>query len=395
MLPNLSRLTLHTDVTLFDHLSQNKNGKKPGCFKDAPPPFYVDEPTKPPEDAKQSEKDAYRQLEEEYRDYQKALAQDQEENCFYDGYLMYKQATEQATPITEAPDFTDKVINVSVPLNDATVEVNLTPLTPSGDDSQKSTARFKNFASKHQNWITRPKKSTKPTFERVCDRGKKLGSVEWSEYGEELTAMTDWYFLDDEQERGHLFLQLFADDDKKNRFKMPANGVFEGRYLYVVLVCANSKKGPGYGKFLMKVVEAVSTKLSCRGVALSTLSNSAGFYYSLGYRFFDRENGEIIDVARWTTTVQQPDGRMKIMLDNDTTYASSSSSKKRVRDQNNKKNDEKNDENNNKCTYENKNNESMENLPDDPEVLESMFQSALKRARMLYTRLLGLSQADL
>ena len=37
----------------------------------------------------------------------------------------------------------------------------------------------------------------------------------------------------------------------------------------------------------------------------------------------------------------------------------------------------------------------MENLPDDPEVLESMFQSALKRARMLYTRLLGLSQADL
>ena len=72
--------------------------------------------------------------------------------------------------------------------------------------------------------------------------------------------------------------------------------------------------GVGYGKQLMNVAEAASRILGCDGVALASLSNSAGFYYSLGYRFVSKQDGTPSDVSAWTEQVKLADGRLKTML---------------------------------------------------------------------------------
>ena len=117
---------------------------------------------------------------------------------------------------------------------------------------------------------------------------------------------------------------------------MPTGGVFNGRYLYIALVCAAG--GAGYGKHLMKVAEAASRMLGCDGVALASLSNSAGFYYNLGYRFVSKQDGTPLDVSDWTEQVKLADGRLfKTMLrperDVHTDGGSSSTAPKRGRDE--------------------------------------------------------------
>jgi len=92
---------------------------------------------------------------------------------------------------------------------------------------------------------------------------------------------------------------------------MPTSGVFAGRYLYIAVVCAYPKT---IAKDLLLIAEEASRKLGCTGVALATLSNSAGFYYSRDYRFMDKRDGSVIDTTPWTRP-QIINGVEKTVLD--------------------------------------------------------------------------------
>ena len=217
-------------------------------------------------------------------------------NCAVDGYLMFKPVLSGATesPTGRSGTFIDVVVDGQ--------SVQLQPLLKRTDSKAD---RKNEFEFRHQQWI-------RDTFPLVCARGAGLPPVTWESYGKELAGIAEWYFLDEVGQRGHLFLQLLDTPQYKLKMHMPTGGVFEGRYLYVALVCAAGASG--YGKFLMKVAEAVSRRLGCDGVALASLSNSAGFYYSLGYMFVSKLDGAMIDVEAWTEQVRLPDGRLKTML---------------------------------------------------------------------------------
>ena len=264
MLPNLSGLSLATNAKteLFEHVAQRGGGKK-GCITHS-------------------------------EDYSKEKNNDSGYNCAIDGYLMYRPVEGAAAP----SNYSGKEIAVQV----EGAEVALQPLL-----KRKSAAadRKSDFERLHVEWI-------RNTFPLVCERGAGLKPVLWDDYGEELAKITEWYFLDEAQKRGHLFLQLFDTPEYKGKMHMPGEGVFAGRYLYVALVCAVG--GDGYGKYLMKVAEAACRALGCEGIALASLSNSAGFYYSLGFKFVSKEGGQPLDVSAWTELVQQLDGSIKTRL---------------------------------------------------------------------------------
>ena len=264
MLPNLSLLNFSTDAKtkLFDHVAQRGGGKNE-CVVHS-------------------------------EDYSKEKNNKADYNCAIDGYLMYRSIEGAAAP----SDYSGKEITVQV----EGVPVALQPLL---SRARAAADRKSDFERRHVDWI-------RNTFPLVCERGTGLEPVTWDDYGKELAKITEWYILDEAQKRGHLFLQLFDTLGYKQRMHMPADGVFAGRYMYIALVCAAG--GVGYGKYLMKVAEAACRVLGCEGIALASLSNSAGFYYSLGFKFVSNVGGQELDVSAWTELVEQPDGSVKTRL---------------------------------------------------------------------------------
>ena len=264
-LPNLSGLSFATDAKLFEHVA-TRGGGKTRCIKHTEPIVTSDD-------------------------------EDSNVNCAVDGYLMFKAIDRiegAATPI----DYSGKLV-------DLLVEGQAVQLQPLLKRARAAADRKSEFQRRHTNWINR-------TFPIVCSRGSGLLPVTWDDYGEELAKITEWYFLDEAGGRGHIFLQLLDTPQYKLKMHMPTGGTFSGRYLYVALVCAAG--GAGYGKYLMKLAEAASRALGCDGIALASLSNSAGFYYSLGYKFVSKWDGVPLDVSAWTELVTLPDGRTKTML---------------------------------------------------------------------------------
>lgn len=261
-LPNLARLSLETDAQLFEHVATRGGGKK-GCNKHTEPIVTADD-------------------------------ENASINCAVDGYLMFKAVAGAAVPA----DYSGKLINLLV-------DGQAVQLQPLLKRTRAAADRASEFERRHVNWISK-------TFPMVCARGSGLEPVTWDSYGAELAKITEWYFLDEAGGRGHIFLQLFDTDAYKVKMHMPTGGIFANRYLYVALVCAAG--GAGYGKFLMNLAEAACQKLGCDGIALASLSNSAGFYYSLGYKFVSKWDGVLLDVSAWTEVVTLPDGRTKTML---------------------------------------------------------------------------------
>jgi len=264
MLPNLSLLNFSTDAKtkLFEHVAQRGGGKN-ACTTHS-------------------------------EDYSKKNNNKADFNCAIDGYLMFRSIEGAAAP----SNYSGKEITVQV----EGVPVALQPLL---SRARAAADRKSDFERRHVDWI-------RNTFPLVCERGAGLEAVTWDDYGKELAKITEWYLLDEAQKRGHLFLQLFDTLPHKQKMHMPADGVFSGRYMYVALVCAVG--GVGYGKYLMKVAEAACRVLGCEGIALASLSNSAGFYYSLGFKFVSKVGGQELDVSAWTELVEQPDGSVKTRL---------------------------------------------------------------------------------
>ena len=260
-LPNLSQLSI--DATLFEHVALHGGGKQK-CHTHKEPILTHDDA-------------------------------DVSRNCAVDGYLMFKSVPGAVeSPSEYSGTFIDLVADGQ--------SVQLKPLLKR---TRSKADRENDFEYRHLQWI-------RNTFPLVCDRGQGLPSVTWESYGKELARITEWYYLDEAGQRGHLFVQLLDTPQHKLKMHMPTGGVFKGRYLYIALVCAAG--GTGYGKYLMKVAEAASRMLGCDGVALASLSNSAGFYYSLGYEFVSKLDGMPLDVSAWTEQVRLADGRLKTML---------------------------------------------------------------------------------
>ena len=63
----------------------------------------------------------------------------------------------------------------------------------------------------------------------------------------------------------------------------------------------------------MNIAYAASKALGCSGIALATMTNSAGFYYSQGFRFMDKVDGRPIDVGQYTEQ-RMANGRLKTIL---------------------------------------------------------------------------------
>ena len=286
-LPNLSQLPV--DATLFQHVALHGGGKQ-ACRAHKEPIITKDDA-------------------------------DPRSNCAVDGYIMFKSVPGAVeSPASYSGTFIDLVVDGQ--------SVQLKPLLKR---TRSSADRKSDFEFRHFQWI-------RDTFPLVCARGSGLPPVTWEGYGKELAKITEWYYLDEIGKRGHLFLQLFDTPLYKLKNHMPTGGVFNGRYLYIALVCAGSAAGgAGYGKHLMKVAEAASRMLGCDGVALASLSNSAGFYYNLGYRFVSKQDGTPLDVSDWTEQVKLADGRLKTMLrperDVHTDRGSSSTAPKRGRNE--------------------------------------------------------------
>lgn len=270
MLPNTSALRLDgnvvpTDATVFEHLVERQTGKTKGCNKHQP---RMPDPDK--------DKAAYERA--------------AEDNCAVDGYLMYKPVARDAAAAGALPKGSYLGRSLVVNMGEGFREV----LVPMGRRSTSTTSRLKKFWFDNSKWV-------EGVFEPMCARGKDaqgndLGTVDWDAYKEELVASTDWYYLDPD-ERGQLFIQLLDTPEFKEAMHMPTTGAFEGRYLYIALVCARA--GTGFGLRLMAMAEAACRALGCTGVALATLSNSAEFYLSQGFEFMSREEGRPVDVTPW------------------------------------------------------------------------------------------------
>mgnify|MGYP006086243835 CR=1 FL=1 len=316
-LPDLTLLEIN--AKLFDHVAKAGAGKK-GCVRHVEP-ITKDEDGNP------------------------------NFNCAVDGYLMFKTV--------EGGEFSPENYSGKT----LSVEVDGTPqeLRPLLARTRAAADRKSEFERIHVDWI-------KNYFPLRCDRGAGLGNVEWEGYGAELAKITEWYFIDEVEKKGHIFLQLLDTPIYKTKMHMPTGGVFAKRYLYIALVC--SAGSPGYIKFLMRMAEAACRKLGCNGIALASLSNSAGVYYSLGYKFVSKWDGLPLDVSAWTEVVEQEDGTKKTFLrpdvDVDPFSQPSSVAKRRKR-------------------------EELEELQQERSKVKQLYEDALERARSLYNRLSELS----
>lgn len=280
VLPDLSGLHVATPTkaTVFEHLIENQVAKDKSCTKHR---AALPDP----------DKDAAA--------YDQAVSG----NCALDGYLMYKAVPSTTLQVPPADLYLGRPMVVA--LDDGT-QATFSSMGKRAVSVQ--TRRNKFWTGEGSNWVEK-------VFAKVCARGKDvqgndLGSVEWSEYKDDLVKATDWYFLDPE-ERGHLFLQLLDTPTFKEEMDMPTRGAFSGRYLYVALVCSTPHT---IGSNLMAMAEAACRTLGCTGIALATLSNSAEFYLSKGFQFMSQDGGRPIDVSPWLYTTEVG-GKTRTKLD--------------------------------------------------------------------------------
>jgi hypothetical protein len=214
-------------------------------------------------------------------------ASDEVDNCAIEGYLMYKKV-DKIDKIEMSPkSYYDKFIYGK--FIDVNVDGTEFRLIPNMKRSNSVADKLENFEFWHKEWIA-------DVFPLICSRGAGLPSVKWDSYGKELMNLTEWYYLDPKK-RGQLFVALVNTNSRRKAFHLPNVGVFTGDVLYISLVC--SVTGSGFGKQLMALATETARKLKCEGIVLSSLSNSAGFYYSLGYQFVSKWDGVPIDVKPW------------------------------------------------------------------------------------------------
>ena len=279
-LPNLSRLHLETaptGATAFEHLIQNNVAKNKDCLKHA---------SNPPSNPNPS-------------------VHDNSVNCAIDGYYMFKALPPApGAPPPPADSYLKRVLPVTLGTGERVI------LSSMGSRAVAVRTRLWNFWTDNGDWVEN-------VFEPVCDRrrdanGEELGTIEWRQYNEELVSTTDWYYLDPNKQ-GHIFLQLLDTPTFKDKMGMPTRGAFEGRYLYIALVCSLPKT---IGSYLMEIAEAACRALGCDGIALASLSNSAPFYLHKGFQFMDRTTGRPIDVTPWLKTVTV-NGRSQIVIDDE------------------------------------------------------------------------------
>lgn len=322
-LPNLSNLDIsapENGVTLFEYLAENNAGYLKGCKKHydefvkqpsrPTPPTMPTEPRKPDRSRnvikervnRYNERyESYKRRMEDYRhdflDYQQSMAkykQDARSNCANYGYYMYKHVEGAQT---DGEEYLGQTITLRGDNPDQ--PVNFTPFDRGVGAEEK--ARL--FEEKHPTWVT-------DRWNVVCQN-----EVFWKlegkyAYALALTETSDWYYLDDDEKKGHIFVSL-VDDDFKDSHSYPNSGVFKGKYLFIQLVCA-ATEAKGFGTKMLGYVEELSKKLGCTGIALASLAPPAGFYYSRGYRFVNSDGLEIKADA-WTKEVAK-DGRAKVML---------------------------------------------------------------------------------
>ncbi len=318
-LPNLSqlRVTDDTGIPLFEYLVEQR-ANKGECVRHVNDDYENGKPgySRPPEPDSFENADKIKRMgrrvkewdkrqekfKDDERDYQKYKV-----DCGVDGYFMYKEVPGAADVSTLVDDYLAKPLEVTIEKEEAVELVTLQTLNrtiPRVPEGTNDKARQADFATTNPNWVNNH-------FGKACDRGGGLGTISWDGYGEELAGATDWYYLHDAQGKtGHWFLQLFDSENMKQGKHMPTAGRLAGRYLYIGLVCA---KGSGLFKHLMEIAYAASRALGCTGILLATMTNSAGVYYSQGFKFIDKVTGQEIDAGRYTVE-EMMNGRIKPVL---------------------------------------------------------------------------------
>lgn len=326
-LPNLSQLRVSEDTgaTLFEylvekrankgdctrHVDLNKKLEPPGQRPSAPGPST-------PADMVETMRENVRRWEAKRNKHHADLAgqHTQSVNCAIDGYVMYKPVSGAVDVSTLAPDYLEKPLHLTLPDG--------TPLKlPTLNDPIKRVPGDENDARRKREFEKANPTWASDVFTDACKPSPKGKSIiSWRDYGAELSGATDWYYLYDEsgvnskgqpeRKTGHLFIQLFDSEEMKVGKHMPTAGAFSGRYLYIGLVC-----GLGLGKKFMEIAYAASKALGCDGIALATMVNSAGFYYSSqGFQFMDKVDGSVIDVSQYTEQRMVNDRPRAILLEN-------------------------------------------------------------------------------
>ena len=231
-------------------------------------------------------------------------------NCAVGGYLMYLKLTNTATkPVTLRPDQT---INVAFEFNKKPFKMDMMPM------GMYKTGRWYDFCTLRKEYIL-------GRFEEACTRSHET-AIDFDEYGYELCSLSEHYYID--EDRGHLFVCTMDNEKKKKNAHLPSEGVCAGKYLYISLVCSDK----GYGKILMALAMAFAEKVGCSGVLLASMSNSAGFYFSRGYKFITSQ-GAYLDVEMYINKTDNGDGTAKHKLITNPDKPEEKSSKKRSTEQ--------------------------------------------------------------
>lgn len=255
MIPSLANLPI--GETLFEYLARNRGGKG-DCF-------FHEEPV---------------------------TNENRDGNCAADGYLMHRELTGTVSETVEANPA--KIIDVSFYFNGIPIQI---PMLPMG---RFKVDRPSNFVEAHKDFVENQ-------FSKSCRRPDGV-SVTWTNYGYHLARMSEHYHIDDKG-RGHLFVCTLQTDKKKNDLHLPKGDRCAKPYLYIALVCSDV----GYGKLLMQLATAFAELVGCSGIVLSSLTNSAGFYFSQGYRFINTEGSEV-PVNQYVDLVRRADGSTKPFL---------------------------------------------------------------------------------
>lgn len=208
-------------------------------------------------------------------------------NCAIDGYLMYKRVDGSKWRPLGNPmvDFTPFGKPIEVVIQDR-------------NSKEQRPMRFESVGSKSASWQQKKGQfeiqtnNWKKEFERLCTRGKGLGTISYDGFGEALFKNTDWYCIDDEQKKGQIFVWAVDNVQRRKMLHVTCQGVFQTNFLFLTLVCAEQ----GHGAAFLDAAEAVCARLGYDGILLSALSNAAGAYFSRGYRFVSRTEGKQVAV---------------------------------------------------------------------------------------------------
>jgi hypothetical protein len=321
MLPSLEGLSVSgppsIDATLFEVLSKRGVGKKSTCnYHDA--------------------------------DF---TTTDYKGNCAVDGYLMVKTGV-LTKPGLNPADMLGQDVSV------ATVEGER-PMRALLNRAASSAQRLKVLKERHTQFLS-------DLFDTLCVYGRiqkkdsngetvvdrRTGepvmlelSIYFKNFQYEISELTDWYFIDEwvsEEEvrsvglthtrrgdvntaaaeeaarvkemlerpkhRGHVFVRLFDSKEDKIKHNVPFEGVFADPYLFVIAVCASGH--PGFGTYMMEMVNQLAYEIGCSNIALASLPAAAGFYYGKHkFRFADR-NGDIVDITKTPWHEVNADGKV-------------------------------------------------------------------------------------